>query len=417
MRIALSGRRVLAVVAVLVALVASAGIAYRVLAPAEVVTSARLAYPPAPDAPPGVIGTLNAAPLIVDGRLRVYATTRRVWADQPVDAATRRTPYWAFRRWPAQVVGVVASGTMVVSRWSDGELVALAARTGRIAWRANGPPTDQGYAGRRTGASTVYEPTGLHTARTGDGRDVLLLVDDSGGRGIDPDTGRELWRFDGGRDCRAHALTTAAGQLATVDRCATPPAVEFRDAGSGEVTGRWRPDGGDPQLTVEPVGCRVARSDCPAIRTTSGGTGTGWLTSDLSAPAAPVPVPALDGPESTLVDGVVVASEGGQVVGRPVTGDGEVWRWPEAARILAVQPGRVHLRGDSQELVTVDARTGAELSRFPLTQGRDSTTWSPGLGYATDGFLAVERLAEPVDPAADNSRYYLSAQPVILAAT
>ena len=95
----------------------------------------------------------------------------------------------------------------------------------------------------------------------------------------------------------------------------------------------------------------------------------------------------------------------------------ERWRFPGPARILAVQPGRVHLRTDTGDLVTVDAESGAERSRFPLTQGRDSTTWSPGFAYAADGFLAVERLAEPVEPAADDSRYYLAAQPVILAAT
>ena len=52
----------------------------------------------------------------------------------------------------------------------DAYLVALDARTGTVRWRATGPEPGHGYLGRRTGASTVYAPTGLHTARTSTGR-------------------------------------------------------------------------------------------------------------------------------------------------------------------------------------------------------------------------------------------------------
>ncbi|WP_309246285.1 hypothetical protein [Verrucosispora sioxanthis] len=100
---------------------------------------------------PGVTGRLPVAPLIVDGRLRVYAAPRQVYADQPVDSRSRRTPYWSFRRWPASLDAVVASGTTVVSRWSDGQLVAIDARTGRVAWRAAGPePAAERVARRST---------------------------------------------------------------------------------------------------------------------------------------------------------------------------------------------------------------------------------------------------------------------------
>ena len=87
----------------------------------------------------------------------------------------RVTPFWSYRRWPEQVAGVIAgdgpTGPIVVSQWSDGELVALDARTGRVAWRAAGTAPDDGYAGRRTGASTVYAPPGLHLASASRGRD------------------------------------------------------------------------------------------------------------------------------------------------------------------------------------------------------------------------------------------------------
>ncbi len=166
-----TGRRIVATVAAVVVAAATGIIAYRVLAPAEVVTAARADYP-APRAPePGVVGRLPVAPLIVDGRLRVYAAQRQVYADQPVDGEHRRTPYWSYRRWPATLDAVVASGTTVVSRWSDGKLVALDARTGQVAWRADGPEPDREQAARRTGVTTVWQPRGLSVTRAGDGRD------------------------------------------------------------------------------------------------------------------------------------------------------------------------------------------------------------------------------------------------------
>lgn len=400
-------------------LAATAVVAYRVFAPTEVLTPARTSYPEPAAEPPGVLGTLTAAPLIVDGRLRVYATTRQVRAEQPVDAPTRRTPFWSYRRWPAQLVGVVASGTTVVSRWSDGELVALDAATGRIAWRAAGPVTDEEYAGRATGASTVYTPPGLHVASTADGRAVLVVTGAAGRRGYDPASGRELWRDRLDSRCGTDPFTTSTGQLVTVDRCAQPETVVFHDVATGASTGRWRPDGAGQTLTVQPVGCRPGRSACPAMRTSGDAASRGWLFDPAAGPNRPVPAPPLDQPEATLVDATAVTTQGTAVVGRAVGTGAQTWRWDadEPVRLLAVQPGRVHLRTGSGELVTLDAADGRERSRFPLTYGRDSTRWSAGYAYAADGYVAVERLAEPVDPDADDRRYYLGIQPVIFAAT
>lgn len=453
-------RAAVAVVAAVLVLGVSGAVAYRVLAPAEVLTPARTGYAAPLGEPPKVLGTLTAAPLIVDGRLRVYATTRQVRAEQPVDARTRRTPFWSFRRWPEQLVGVVAIGATVVSRWSDGELVALDAATGRISWRAAGPAADQEYAGRGTGASTLYDPPGLHSATAADGRAVLVVVGAAGRRGYDPATGRELWRDGSAGRCRGDAFTTTTGQLVTVDRCAGPETVEFHDVATGARTGRWRPEGAGAALVVRPVGCRPGRSACPAMRTGGhpnppaagssaanppdanspgvGSTGAdphdvdrpgadsrGWLFAaggsagpNRSAPA-PVPAPALDHPDAILVDGTAVAPDGSGLVGRVARTGAEAWRWTGdgPVRPLAGQPGRVHLRTGSGDLVTLDPADGRERSRFPLTYGRDSTKWSPGYAYAADGYLAVERLAEPVDPDADDHRYYLSIQPVIFAAT
>ncbi|MGK5743184.1 outer membrane protein assembly factor BamB family protein [Micromonospora sp. URMC 103] len=410
-------RRVVLAVAALLAVAAIAATVYRVLAPAEVSTVATRAYPAPAQPSAGVIGRLPAAPLIVDGRLRVYAAHRQVYADRPVDARYRNTPFWSYRRWPAELVGVVATGTTVVSRWSDGRLVALDARDGRVAWRADGPTPAREPAARRTGAAVVWDAPGLYLTRAADGRDVVVATGDEEARGVEVAGGRELWRAALAKGCRSDVGTTPSGQLVGVDRCAGPAAVEFRDAATGAVTARWRPEGAGDELVVTPVGCRVARSGCPALRTAapSDAAGRGWLLDG----GTPVAAPALDRPDTQLVGEQAVGIVDGVLVGRSARTGDEVWRRPDlgSGRVIAVQPGRVHLLTDANDLVTLDPATGADRSRFTLTVGQDGTGYVPGAAYAADGYLAVERLRKPVDPDADDQRYYLTSEPLVLAAT
>ncbi|WP_345541805.1 PQQ-binding-like beta-propeller repeat protein [Phytohabitans rumicis] len=389
-------------------------IAYRVLAPAETVTVATTAYPAAPAAQPGVIGSLPAAPLIVDGRLRLYATTRQVRADGPVDARTQRTPYWSYRRWPEELLGVVAVGTTVVSRWSDGELVALDARTGKVVWRAKGKPTAKaGYDGGSTGAETLYAPVGLYTAGP------KVIVRDAGFlRALDAVTGQEAWRtaLPG---CRTGGFTTAGGQYVATDTCGGTPALEFYDLATGQRTGRWEPPDAGRSLIVEPLGCATAHSACTALRTTGGGGSKGWLTPE-AAGGQPVAAPALDLPAAAVAGEVGVAVQGGAAVARALRTGAEIWRWrgDGTAEVLAVQPGAVHLLTNAREIVTLDPSNGAEKSRFVLAYGRERVNWVPGQVRAGDGFVAVERLIEPVpDETDDAEETYFGALPVILART
>ncbi|WP_422737240.1 PQQ-binding-like beta-propeller repeat protein [Micromonospora sp. WMMD729] len=411
-------RRLVLAVAVLLAVAAVAVVVHRVLAPAEVSTPARAAYPAAPRPAPGVIGRLPVAPLIVDGRLRVYAAHRQVYADRPVDWRYRTSPYWSYRRWPAELTGVVASGAVVVSQWSDGRLVALDASTGRVRWRADGPkPVPDTAVVRRTGAAVVWNPSGLLLADLPDGRTVLTVSGKTQASGVEVASGRELWRTDLLGDCHSDVGTTATGQVIGLDTCAGPAMIEFRDAATGRVGERWRPPGGPDDLVITPLGCRTGRSGCLALRTAGPGDagGRGWVLGG----GEPVAAPALDPAGVVVVGEQAVDVVDGVAVGRSARTGVELWRYPGLgpARVLAAQPGRVHLLTEANDLVTLDPATGRLLSRSTLNVGSDGTGWAPGAVWAEAGYVAVERLRVPVDPDGDDQRYYLTSEAVILAAT
>jgi len=421
-------RRAWLALAVSVVLAAAGGLViYRVLAPAEVVTVTGAAYPPPVGAQPGVIGTLAAAPLIVDGRIRVYATTRQLRADGPVDAPTQRSPYWSFRRWPQQLVGAVAVGPMVIGQWSDGHLIAIDAPTGRVAWRAAGPdPETIHYTGRRTGAETVYAPQGLFTA-TVPGRAVVLAGGVSELSGFDAATGRQLWHtvFEGRLpNCRAGGFTTTGGRFVALDGCEVPEALEFYDAATGRRAARWRPPDAGMSLGALPVACEAGRSECAAMRVRSDGAEQGWLVDG----ALPVRATGLDPPRAWLVGDVAVEPDerGTELTGRSVRTGSPLWTWrigSEAGAgrtaVIAAQPGGVHLLTEDRLLITVDPATGEELTRFALSYHREppELRWRPGYVSARDGFVLVERLAPDAAPQTSDDEYYAVDQPVLLAAT
>ena len=408
------GRRLtVAVLAAVTALGVSVVVAYRMLAPADVVTPATQPYPAAVTPKIGTDTRLAMAPLIVDDRLRVYATTRQVWADHPVDARTRRTAFWSLRRWPAEVSGVAAGGTTVLTRWSDGELVALDARTGEVAWRVTGPKPTEGYTGRLTGAETVYAPPGLHLATDAASGRVTAVVAGGGElAAYDLADGRQLWRASVDDNCRGESFTTAGGQLALIDTCAQPRAIELRDLSTGQPIAGRQPDVSGTDLAVTPVGCRAAGSDCTALRVTAGGQTQGWRVDGET----PVAVAALDAPGSVLVGDAVVGFEGTDLVVRSAQG---AERWRKSApdtTLLAAADGRVHLRTAGNDLVTFELNRGRELSRFPLTMYSDDTGWEAGYVQAVDGYVVVERLNR-ADPDLGDRAYYLGAEPVLIAVT
>lgn len=412
-----TGRRLFVVVAaVVVVLVVAAATVFRVLAPAEVSTPAAGAYPTAAAPAPGLVARLPVAPLVVDGRIRVYAAERHVYADEPVEFEHRSAPYWSYRRWPAKLTAVVASGHIVVTRWSDGQVVALDGRTGQISWRAEGPVPEEETAARRTGAEAVWNPAGLFVASAADTAVVLSVGQDSMA-GWNLADGRQLWQSDVRPGCQQAVGTTTAGELVSVDSCGSAATVDFRDAATGAVT-RWSPPGDGEVLTVTPLGCRSGRSGCAGLRTAVGpgdDAARGWLF----GAGEPVPAPVLNAPDTRLAGDIAVGVRDGALVARDARTGSEQWRHEDVggARVLAVESDRVHLITDNNGLITYDSASGDQRSRFTLSLGTDSTSWAPGAVYAVGGYLAVECLRLPVDSAADDQRYFLTSRPVLLAAT
>jgi outer membrane protein assembly factor BamB len=311
----------------LVVAAAAVLIGWRVLRPAEVLATVKPPYPRPPAVWPHAYGRTPVAPLFVDDRVRVYASKRQVRADAPVNADTVRTAIWSFRRWPEQLNAVVAAGRTVISRWSDGELVAIDGETGKIIWRAPGPSTS-GYAGHRTGAETVWEPENLRVA----GPSVLVTA---GGQILAYDVSTGTRRWTAPIAC-GNGFTTAGGQVVC-------PSGAL-DVATGSAAASF------PAGPYTPVGCGLASSACAGMRDAAG---HGWLTGG----ATPVRAAALDRPDATVAAGLVFYPVGDTLRSvDPLTG--VVRHDYPAGQVLGVSAGRVVLLTGGRTLLAIDPRTG-----------------------------------------------------------
>lgn len=419
------------------ALAAAGAVGYRVFAPTETITAARQEYPAARIATSGVSGELPRAPLIVDGRLRIYAAKRQVWADAPVAARTETTPFWSYRRWPAELVGVVVTGVHAVSRWSDGELVAIGIRTGLPAWRTRSPVGGSEYTGGRTGAATVYTPPGLYTGRTYGGREVVVSAGEHTVMGFDAATGTPLWSTGASSRCRGDGFT-GPGFYADVDGCAAGrPTLRRYDLADGRSLPDWRPPRSPAGWDVVPLGCRVGRSGCAAARTHDGGQpdrGSGWLfaVAGPEVTEAPALAPAgawlagdlaVAGPATGPQPGVPAdPASVRELTARSLPDGGTRWTWrapdgsadTSAVRVVAADPTAVYLLSERRTLIVVDQASGLELARTPLERpGAQPQEWTAGFVYAHDRYVAVERLRAAAGNGAGET--YLGLRPVLVA--
>jgi outer membrane protein assembly factor BamB len=363
-------------------------------------------------------GQLSAAPLVVGDRLRIHAEKRRLYAEGPVDYKVIAAPAWAYRRWPAELVGVVAfqpSGArpgLVVSEWSDGAVVAIGADTGRVVWRRTVAEPAAGYAGRRTGAATVYEPPGLLTTH-----DAVIVTRGAQVAGYDPATGRPLWRLD--RGCAAPDFTGPA--VYATAACGDERGLRLYDAVTGQQVGDLTGAGATGGAAT-PWACAVGRSGCRLVtlrgatyaiggwpgggRNAGSGSGPGSLTMVPHAPAGDTGRGWLAG--AVFVDGTADGSLRGIDAG---TGS-RVWSTAINGRAVGADERGVYVVTDRYALQVLDPRSGLEVSRVVLRRPAEREDWRPGYVYLHDGLVAIERLigsaSEP-----DTAYYYPDAPYVI----
>ncbi|MFI1996516.1 PQQ-binding-like beta-propeller repeat protein [Actinoplanes sp. NPDC020271] len=367
-------------------LLATVLVGWRILKPAEVLATAKTAYPPLVIAQRGAFAKITVAPLIFQDRLRIYAAKHQVRADDPIYAHGVNTTRWSLRRWPAQLSGVVTDDTTVITQWSDGELVALDGRTGQITWRAKGPDAPD-YDGYRTGAATVWDPPALRVSSG-----TVLLTAGQQIIAYAVSTGAERWRATAPAGC-TDGFTTAGG----VYVCATGS----YDLNSGQPVADW------PTGPYTAVGCPVATSNCLGFRD---GTGKGWRT--------PLPKPrrtvALDDPATTVAAGIVVGVQGRVVTGYQDDGT-KLWSWNGQARVLGGPPGRLLLLTPKNDLVALNPATGIRQYRFRLgTSKLEKINWNVGAVQVSEHYMAIERLRKGGSKDQDSPTHYFTSSPVLL---
>jgi outer membrane protein assembly factor BamB len=434
--------------AVLTMLGASAVVGYRVLAPAETAVPATQDYPERPAATPTRYGELTSAPLIVDGRLRVFADARRVWADATLTGRTEMTPFWSYRRWPAEVAGVVAvegsfeGAALVIAKFSDGMVVALNPRTGGVAWQDQTEPSDRDrYAGRRTGALAVYQPAGIFTARSStDGSAVLVVAGADHVVGYEPWFGKRRWEHVFTEHPGCHYIDwTGETTYVAKDSCAAPAILRVFDAATGKMVGRWQPPGAsvapaeDANWFVEPISCVRGHSGCELIRAAGvrnvitadkkvgkvdGVVTTAWRL-NYDGTITPEPSARSDRPflrGETLVE----LEPGGHGHVRAVERATETVLWrtragkDPVAWLIGVSLLGAYVVTTDLHLVVLHPKTGVELSRTDLRKSAGER-WVPGLVHIAGRFVAIERITRAQAEDESDNRYYVGPTPVVLA--
>lgn len=389
-------------------LIATAVVVWRVLRPSEVVTPAHIAYPTDTHPAPGVLGALAAAPLVLDDRIRIFAKKREVWSDGPASYHYERSAYWAYRRWPAQVTGVAlvrpdqSGRPIVVTAWSDGELVGLDAERGTVAWRATGDALEDGFTGRRTGAITVYQPPGMFTS----GASVVTVAGQL--RAFDSQSGRQLWGVPSPitAQCRGIDFTTPT-QLILQDTCAQKLRRIDLTTGSELV---------ELQTThVEPVSCSVGRSECTAMRTSHTGQTAGWTMTE----GEPVPAASLAAAGSLPAGEVaVVPSDNALSAVNLATGE-QRWAWAPAEglsfQLLWADDSRILLLQSDRMLVTLNPVTGGLLLSTSVVMDREpDRPYDVDLWYLSGAYLVLQRSNPDVDSEANDDAYYFTHRPMLL---
>jgi outer membrane protein assembly factor BamB len=408
-------RRVVAGLTTVAFLAAAGAIAYRVLVPTETLDPADRAYPARDVAFQRSVGVLANAPLILGSRLRVYAEKRRVWADTPADAHRQTTPYWSLRRWPAELIGVVAVegdgpdvAPIVVTEWSDGAVVALDARVGRIVWRTTTDALPAGNSGL-TAATTTYEPPRLRTSRAAaDGRPVVFTAGAGTVRAYDPWSGTLRWEHPKGR-CLA-GWTGETTYVLPVG-CSGSNSMEVLDAGTGRLLNSWSAPATSGDGEITPWACAVGNSECRLLRTRAGGQARHWL---LGHDGSITAEPHAGADTAFALDDAYIDYRADRDVTLVDRATGLVrWSEPLSGYVIGADDHGVYVITRQYDLVGLDRESGQITLRLDL-RGTEPRPWTAGHVYIRDRYVAIERLlGKPTDP--DTRRFY-GPTPVLLMA-
>jgi hypothetical protein len=418
-------------------------VGYRVLRPAETAVEAKGAYPDRPAAEPIRYGELTSAPLIVDGRLRVYADGRRVWADTGLTSKTERTPFWSIRRWPAEVVGVVAvegvyeGVALVIAKFSDGVVLAIDPKTGRIAWQDQARASQgEKYDGRRDGAATVWQPAGIFTSRaSSDGGAVLVVAGADEAIGYNPWTGKRRWEFTFPEHPGCHDTDwTSETTYIVKDSCAAPAKLEVFDVATGKLLNTWQPPGASAgpadaaNWFIEPMSCARGHSECGLVRASGGKTVLSFkeraerLAGDTGSvwrvyfDGTVTPEKEATGNRTFLWNEYLIQNsrDTHDVIRAVKRADGTVaWTSKPGLKLVAVGQLGAYAIDDKLNLVVLHPTLGVELSRTDLKK-EPGELWAPGLVHVAGRFVAVEKLTGG-PPSESDDRYFAGATPVVLA--
>lgn len=362
------------------------------LRPGTTVEKATANYPPRITATAVVYARLHGMPLVLDRRLRVFASRHEVWS-QALTAPDGAARHWSVRRWPQHLLGIVGvvegDAATVVAKWSDRQLIGIDARSGAVRWQREVELADYepGYLGGPTGVYTTYGDQtlfSLHTARTRTGTPVVINLADRLIRAVDPATGTDLWSVDL-TGCWTGTGFTTATTLVVIRGCQHRETAFIYDAATGSQLGTWRPEGDSRDATdwgYKLYGCVTAASECDGFDPYD------QVAQRIAVSGEVVPDPHAE--DGTAVGDSVIRIQGDSTaVGVDRTTGAQRWQRELGRRswIRAVDGGSVYVETADGNVLRLDAATGVIRTQLSaLVHPNDHCFhW-----YVTDGFLAVD---------------------------
>jgi hypothetical protein len=316
-------------------------------------------------------------------------------------------------------------------------VVALDARTGRVAWQDQNRASERDrYTGRRTGAQTVYQPAGLFTARSSvDGTPVLISAGADEVRAYNPWNGERKWEHTFTENPGCHDVDwTGETTYVAKDSCAAPAVLEIFDAATGKPRGLWRAPGvsaapaEDANWYAEPVSCVRGRSGCGLIRAAAlpvveseggisrGVQGVPGLLWRLNHDGSVVEEKHATSERTFLLGETLVQQEvpdSGHIKTIMRSTGTEVRRSLEPLQLLAVNHDGIYAMTNDFQMVLLHPTTLIEVSRVDLRR-RANENWQVGFVDVVGHMVIIERTTGG-SPNETDDRYYFGPSPVVIA--